>query len=94
MDLATRELTVGAMQGPYNANGSPGTTNQQGLHASIILRACQGQLLCCRWHLLRHPSHCLFYPHPCSEEYLGDFMRQTGSKEQVAICTKFAPLPW
>ena len=29
-----------------------------------------------------------------SEEYLGDFMRQTDSKEQVAICTKFAPLPW
>lgn len=28
------------------------------------------------------------------EEYLGDFMRQTGSREQVAICTKFAPLPW
>lgn len=29
-----------------------------------------------------------------SEEYLGDFMRQTNSQSQVAICTKFAPLPW
>ncbi|KAL4437084.1 hypothetical protein ABPG75_004223 [Micractinium tetrahymenae] len=29
-----------------------------------------------------------------SEEWVGEFMRQTGTTSQVQICTKFASLPW
>ena len=56
-----------------------------------FLRLCE--LTCCGAPWLLHLRTCLqVYGLGLSEEFLQDFMKQTGT--QPVIATKFAPLPW
>lgn len=83
-DLETSEMGIGAWSWGDRSGYWQGWTKEGSLEAYKAALS----------YGMTHIDTAEVYGNGLSEEFVGEFMRMTGTADQVEIATKFAPLPW